>query len=291
MGSKYRLTSSAFDRKGEDQKQEPLRVFFLSVEGNDTEVEYFEQIEAYKKQLKINALVSIEVLHRSKRDTNSAPKHVIELLEEYIELRGNSEDDIINELSPAFKEKYSKEFISTYLNSPQKIHKRLRTSFETDLTLLGYDLNYRKYLMQYNGRDDKFCVVLDRDWQTHSEQNMIDCIKHCQANSYLCYITNPCFEFWLLLHLCDVKIEYASHLEDILQNKTISNNHTYVSKEVSDKAGHKKCNIHFAQNYLPNIDTAIQQANDFEINVNQLIYKIGSNLGNLFLQMRDQKNQ
>lgn len=99
MGSKYRLTSSAFLRKDEEEKISPLKVFFLSVGGNDTEKEYFQGVKILKNQLGITALVDIEVLHRSKRDTNSAPKHVLELLEEYLQLRGGTEEDIFNELA------------------------------------------------------------------------------------------------------------------------------------------------------------------------------------------------
>lgn len=41
MNNSYRLSSSAFDREKEDEKIEPLKIYFLSVEGNVTEKEYF----------------------------------------------------------------------------------------------------------------------------------------------------------------------------------------------------------------------------------------------------------
>lgn len=287
MASKYRLKSSAFIRKGEDgTPQEPRSVFFLSVEGNDTEVEYFEQIEAHKKELGIDVLVKIEVLHRSKKDTNSAPKHVIELLEEYIELRETSVEEQLNQLLPEFTKVYSKEFVKLYLDKPEEIPKRTRKEFETQLTILGYDLNYNKYLEQYNGPNDKFCVVIDRDRQNHSEKNMRDCIEHCSKNNFLCFISNPCFEFWLLLHLSDVKIEYASTLDEIKKNEKKTDQHTYVSKIVSDKAGHGKSHINFCKNYLLNIDIAIERAKSFEIDINKLIDNVGTNLGELITLMR-----
>ena len=39
MRNKYRLCSSAFDRESENEKIEPLKIFFLAVEGNRTEKE------------------------------------------------------------------------------------------------------------------------------------------------------------------------------------------------------------------------------------------------------------
>lgn len=92
-----------------------------------------------------------------------------------------------------------------FLEDESGITKRQRNEFVTDLLKIGYDINYRKYLQKYNSDLDEFGILIDRDAQTHSELNMIECIKHCKQNNYSCYIVNPCFEFWLLLHLSDVK--------------------------------------------------------------------------------------
>jgi hypothetical protein len=75
MGSKYRLKSSAFERKDESGLEDPLKVFFISVEGNDTEVKYLEGVKTYRTELGIAAIVDIEVLKRRKSDTKSAPEH------------------------------------------------------------------------------------------------------------------------------------------------------------------------------------------------------------------------
>jgi len=46
MGNVFRLKSSTmFVRADEEIKESPLRVVFLSVEGNKTERQYFEYIE------------------------------------------------------------------------------------------------------------------------------------------------------------------------------------------------------------------------------------------------------
>ncbi|MEI3532094.1 MAG: hypothetical protein V8Q90_00415 [Bacilli bacterium] len=44
MKSKYRLSSNAFKLEDEEEKIKPQKIFFLSVEGNDTEKEYFDGI-------------------------------------------------------------------------------------------------------------------------------------------------------------------------------------------------------------------------------------------------------
>ena len=50
MKNRYRLSSNAFEREDEEDKVEPQKIFFLSVEGNDTEKEYFDGISANRRQ-------------------------------------------------------------------------------------------------------------------------------------------------------------------------------------------------------------------------------------------------
>lgn len=199
----------------------------------------------------INAKVDVEVLRRGKKDTNSASQQVIELLEEYIRLREQNEDDILQEVSEQFKEMFSLDFIKQFLEDPDKLPKKQKNLFATELKKIGYDINYRKYLKKYNDELDEFAVLIDRDMQTHSESNMLECIKYCRDNGYKCYIANPCFEFWLLMHLADIEVEFGDQLDKIKENKKVSEQHTFVSKEVSDRAHHGKSGINFARKYLP----------------------------------------
>lgn len=150
MINRYRLTSTVYEREDESQKVLPEKRIFLSVEGNATEKEYFDGVSKYREKIGINAEVDVEVLRRGKKDTNSAPQQVIELLEEYIRLREQKEDDILEEISEQFKEQYSIEFIKQYLQDPNEIPKKQRNSFITELKKIGYDINYRKYLRKYN---------------------------------------------------------------------------------------------------------------------------------------------
>jgi hypothetical protein len=98
MKNKYRLSSNAFERETEEEKIKPQKIFFLSVEGNATEKEYFEGISANRRLLGINAVVDVQVLHRRRNDTNSAPQQVVELLEEYIRLRECGDESIIEDI-------------------------------------------------------------------------------------------------------------------------------------------------------------------------------------------------
>lgn len=286
MYNRYRLTSTVYDREDEAQKIIPEKRVFLSVEGNVTEKEYFDGLSKNRVKIGINAKVDVEVLRRGKKDTNSAPQQVIELLEEYIRLREQNEDDILQEVSDQFKEQFSIDFIKQFLKEPEKLPKKQKNLFVTELKKIGYDINYRKYLRKYNDELDEFAVLIDRDMQTHSKSNMFECIQYCKDKGYKCYIANPCFEFWLLMHLADIEMEFGNQLDKIKENKKVSEQHTFVSKEVSDRAHHGKGGINFAEKYLPYIDKAVSQAKKFPDNENELVDSIGCNLWRLIEELK-----
>lgn len=286
MVNKYRLSASAFERETDDEKVDIQKIIFLSVEGNVTEKEHFEGISAYRGKLGINSRVDVEVLKRSRKDTNSAPRQVVELLEEYVRLRDAGREDLLEDIPKEFIKEYGIEFIMEYLENPERIPSHKKNAFKTELMKIGYDINYRKYLKKYNHKLDEFAILIDRDIQSHSEVNMLDCINYCREKGYNCYIANPCFEFWLLLHLSDVKEEYKDDMEKIRENPKVSKHHTYVSREVSDKAHHGKGGIGFKTNYLPFIDDAIQRAKEFASEENDLLNQVGCNIWKLLEDMK-----
>lgn len=286
MMNKFRLSSNAFERESEEEKILPKKVFFISIEGNVTEKQYLRGLSKYREELGINALVNIEVLERMGSDTNSAPSQVIELLEEYLNLRKLSKDDMIREIPRKIIDDYGEDTIKQFIKDASQIDHALRNKINTELTQYGYFLSYRKHLNEFDSELDEFCVLIDRDSQNHSESNMQDCISYCKQNGYNCFISNPCFELWLLLHFSNVNEEYADKLEEIRQNNKVSASHTFVSKEVSEKAHHGKKGIGFKTKYLPRIDNAITHAKAFPSDVDELVDNIGCNIWKLIEKMR-----
>ena len=279
----YRLGSNSLFVRTNEDTVEPKRVVFLSVEGKKTEVQYLHFIEQYREQLKINAIVHIEVLRRY--DTKSDPENVLELLEEYIQFRENKMfEKIIDSLR---LKNYSTEFIKSYLEDSSSLTKKERNKFKAALKEEQLDLLYLDFLSKYQGKDDKFGIVIDRDCGSHSAKQMKSVVEKCNEKNYLCYITNPCIEFWQLLHVSDVASEYAELLEDILRNETDEKKHTFVSNLLYEKTGESKAIQvkSFEKYYLPNVDLAIGRARGFAQS-DQLLEKIGSNLGELIELLR-----
>lgn len=287
MNNKFRLSSSTYEREEENDKVNPAKIYFLSVEGNKTEKEYFEGISANRKKLGISSRIDVKVLGRSDIDTQSAPSKVIELLEEYVNLRGKGcAKEIIEIMSTTLKD-YDYEFVQQFLQDPESMDEEKRNRLQEDLKKAGYDYEYRSFLEKYDSELDEFGIVIDRDRYSNSETMMEEIINHCQKKRYVCYITNPCFEFWLLLHLSDITIEYQNRMHLIHENRKISNRHTYVSKEVSEKAHHGKKGIEFADHYLDKVHVAVERAKAFSSDEVELINNVGTNLWKLIEKMKE----
>lgn len=228
MTSRFRLTSTAFKREDEDNKIDPKRMIILSVEGDETERTYFQHLNMHLDR----TMIQIEVLRHRRGDGYSDPRHVIELLNECVDIRQGQL--IPEELPESFAEKYSREIIDAYLKNDDGLSSETRTAISEALVRIGIDLEYRRYLQTFDKETDYFAVVLDRDCGNHSRTLMEECHRLCEENGYGCFVTNPCFEFWLLLHLCDVKEEYPQEQLDAFRaNPKISSHHTVVSREVS----------------------------------------------------------
>lgn len=301
MANAFRLKSTTmFSRMDDDINEQPLRIVFLSVEGNKTERQYFEYVEKYRGKLGIKAAVHIHTLQRAKRDNLSAPENVLELLEEYLVIRKN--DGLPERLRSVIPQRYSEEFINCYLRSELNPQDDEVKEFESILAEVGYDVVYNNYLKEFKGKNDVFGIVLDRDYKSHSVSQMKKIAEQCEKKHYKLFITTPLFEFWLLLHLIDIDKLSEEELRNIKVNDGISEKHTYTSKMVSDIAGHSKSISEkiFLQTYLSKIDYAISQSKKLNTAIDALIGEdkteetkmgnIGTNLHELFELLRTDKD-
>lgn len=282
MSIPHRL--NAGNRFKRPETQSIKRVVFLSVEGEVTERRYFEFVRESRETLGIKSVVEIHVLRRG--DSSSSPEKVVELLENYLEVRNNN--DFLAEVDKLELKHYDKEFIHKYLEAPDTIDVKERRQFEGFLKEEQLDLTYLLFLNKFkgsdNGENDVFGIVIDRDAGNHSPENMARIFDECDEKGYRCFLTNPRFEFWLLLHVADVKSEYPDELE-----KMLDFNDETVDKHLLEKTGGGKKiqRKTFDTYFLPNIDTAIERANGLCISRNRLLDQLGSTLGELFELLRE----
>lgn len=282
MSIPHRL--NAGNRFERPETQSIKRVVFLSVEREVTERRYFEFVRESRETLGIKSVVEIHVLRRG--DSSSSPEKVVELLENYLEVRNNN--DFLAEVDKLELKHYDKEFIHKYLEAPDTIDVKEKRQFEGFLKEEQLDLTYLLFLNKFkgsdNGENDVFGIVIDRDAGNHSPENMARIFDECDEKGYRCFLTNPRFEFWLLLHVADVKSEYPDELE-----KMLDFNDETVDKHLLEKTGGGKKiqRKTFDTYFLPNIDTAIERANGLCTSRNELLDQLGSTLGELFELLRE----
>lgn len=280
--SRNRLRSSAFERTDDINQVNPKRMIFLSVEGDDTERNYFQHLNEKLDK----AIIQIEVLRHKKGDGYSDPNYVIELLDEYVNVRNG--EILPPGLTAEFVEKYSVDVLRAYLNDKATIAAKMQKQISEDLLALGIDIEYRRHLQKHSDDTDYFAVILDRDCGSHSRELMTACYNRCKEENYGFFISNPCFEFWLLLHLCDMATEFSQQeLELLYANTKVSGKHTKISLEVSDRAHHNKkiTSRVFEEYYYPNITKAIKQSEGFAHDFPDLFDKLGTNLSDLLKEL------
>lgn len=124
-------------------------------------------------------------------------------------------------------------------------------------------------------------AVIDRD--DHDYNAAIEYCQNHEPYQIQLFLSSPCFEFFLLLHLCD-DIKGSYDMDKIKENNKISDKHTYVSKLISDLT-HCRKGINFENNYLYNIPRAIKNAEQFEMDIKRIGASVGTNLPYLFEMM------
>lgn len=89
--------------------------------------------------------------------------------------------------------------------------------------------------------NDEFWMIVDRDdWETMHHIDFDQIIEECKdEKNFFMALSNPCFEFWLLLHNPKFQLDTLNEEERKLlwENPKISNKHNYIEKALSDVLG------------------------------------------------------
>lgn len=146
-----------------------------------------------------------------------------------------------------------------------------------------------EYLLEkydYKYEYDQLWVVWDREKVDSRKKEILKMLPKCKEKNYNIALSNPLFEFWLLMHLVDITI-YSK--EDLFANKQISQKRKYIDKELSNLLdnGFNKKKGKFNKDIITieNVKRAISQEKLFENDINKIIDNLGSNIGSLVTQI------
>ncbi len=141
--------------------------------------------------------------------------------------------------------------------------------------------------MTYAEGFDQICLIVDRDRESFlatAENNQYECVvDKCKEKGFQLYITNPCFEFWLLLHFDEV---FELDKEKLQENPRVTSKRRYAEQELRRIYPKYKKSSYQAEELVQNIDKAIQNEREFYEDIMGLENSVGSNIGKLVQKMR-----
>ena len=134
----------------------------------------------------------------------------------------------------------------------------------------------------FNENSDECWVVWDREKDEGRKKNILKIMPLCKKKNYQIAMTNPSFEFWLLLHITDIKKFDKTHL---FENNWVNTKRRFLEKKLSVllPGGFNKKRGKFNKRIVSeeNVKFALSQEKLFERELPKIINNLGSNIGDL----------
>lgn len=289
----------------------PIKKYFLVCEGKETEYIYFDAISRCKDEIGILPMIELVPIIRNYSESSwSNPEKIVDRLIlnlEEDELNYITYRTLIDRMITFFidEELLIKTPISIKMmfdelkNICLKFDKNLedkvensKDSCENFLRELG-DCNIicvvdfleigEKKNFSYEKGFDKISIIVDRDEQSFKEKQYDDVINKCAENDFVLYVSNPCFEFWLLLHFDEVK---DLDIDKIKKNPKKNKHKRYCEVELKKCLKKYKKSNYDADKLVKNVDTAISNEKRYCEDIEKLKNEVGCNIGLLIEDMR-----
>ncbi len=300
----------------------PIKKYFLAFEGMRTEVQYFTGIIDNKEFLNISTSVEIIPLLRNHPYMGwSNPMKVFERVKDTLDnLRENyrsvaaivnsiveycfensdeistrkEAEDLYNSILLIFTRDFHLNEEDNVDFSDEKIEERieeLMAKLSATIFVENLDLFIKSQFESYDPSFDEVCLIVDRDKNSFNTVQYDSLIEKCKRNNYKLYISNPCFEFWLLLHFNEV---FSIDRNLLIQNDKLiykDENNNFIKMNFAEKELRKiipsfhKTNLNFSP-FINRIDLAIANAKEFATSLENLKIGVGSNVGELIGELR-----
>lgn len=290
----------------------PKKKYFLVFEGVKTEEIYFNAI---KNKLSHNALVDIIPLIKNNSEAGfSNPEKMLEMIISNLNEQQSQvfsyqtltdwiiayikDNNILNIQEKTLKDiliKICKEKIKVkpedtvkQINLNNKLERILK--FLEDYVLYKWKSNIEEIIeeiiesgkIEYVNGYDEIAIIADRDRGSFTVEQYEKLVKDCNRKKIKLFITNPCFEFWLLMHFDAVK---TINCKTMLQNPKISGNITFCHDVLRNTFDGYKKEKYNAVLLMSKLSTAINNEKLFCEDIIGLKTNIGSNIGLLIEEL------
>lgn len=300
------------------KSDEARKKYFLVYEGSDTEVIYFDAICALREDIGISPLIELIPIIRSFSEEGwSNPKKILDRVIENLQESKESYisyESLLNRIMDYLYEtrvittsrvlakniwKTMQEICSEQLqkslydkvddieNSCKKVLDALKNQYEV-VNIVG-DISgiIREGGLTYEEGFDQICLIVDRDRESFPSKPENNQYKYvldkCREMNFFFCVTNPCFEFWLLLHFDEV---FKLDKEKLLENPRVTSKRRYVEDKLREFfPGYSKSSYR-AEPLVRDVDRAIENEKRFCEDIVELEYSVGSNIGRLLSHIR-----
>lgn len=277
--------------------------FFIASEGQTTEPRYFEKLN---QSIISENVTIINILRDYAKLGNSNPTYLIVLLQDFLsnvdscvtvsELKHKISnwdhenpgkiilDIIYGELDNIYK---SDDYRIPYDDLEELFMRLFKSEIYKDLAS-NFSLYFMAQDVTYSPVTDSLNMVIDRDKDSFSEEQYDEVVEFCNKNNVNLYVSNPNFEFWLLLHFKEVEKE---NNQTLLNNPKVNKSRRYIEKRLHDICKYTKTKFSF-EAFEENIQEAILREKNYEENVAKIKNCLGTNVGKLvekIIKVEDEK--
>lgn len=297
---------------------EAKKKYFLVYEGEETEQIYFDEVSLCRNKLGINPLIELVPVVRSYSEWGwSNPKKILDrILTNLKESKSHtvSYETLLNWIMEYLQEE---EILTTSKTQAKAMwdtllwicSEKLRVGLDDTVEdIEGTCTKIASYFVDAAGINnivedvpkiiknraityaeglDKICFIVDRDRESfvsHSGNDQYGYVlDKCLENGFGFFLSNPCFEFWLLLHFDEVMKLNTTML---LENPKVTSKRRYTEQQLRTLLpGYSKAKYD-VEKLVQKIDVAIANEKKFCEDDQALEYSIGSKVGLLIEELR-----
>lgn len=297
-------------------ESEPRKKYFLVYEGEKTELIYFDAVNDLRDAIGINPLIELTPLIRSFSEAGwSNPKQILDRVIQAVTEGQSGEITYVTLIDRVIDYLLEEELINStpqarsiakilqwyYKKENQILHSvvsdldqacEIITSFlnkASCIATISEDIPdiIKSQQLTYAEGFDKICLIVDRDRESFICKLDNDQYGYvwqtCERRKMGFYVTNPCFEFWLLLHFDQV---HNLDTDALLNNPKKTRKRRYAEHELHKLMPGFQKSAYDAHELVGKIDVAIKNEKQYCENIEKLEHTIGSNLGQLIEEMR-----
>ena len=297
------------------KSDEAKKRYFLVFEGASTEKIYFEALDNARNDVEIDPLIELVPIIRSySEDGWSNPKKILDRIIANLEEEETGQFTYESLLNRIMDYLYDEKILTTSKVQAHALWRILKEGCEKNLKRclndnvdnLVDDCNkLTEYLNQesdvvnieedisdiirasnitYDNRYDEICLIVDRDKESFlatPENNQYDYVlKTCREKGFRFYVSNPCFEFWLLLHFNEV---FDLDRDKLLENPQVTAKRRYTEHELRKLLPGYSKGKYNVETLIAKLSVALCNAKKFCQDEELLISEVGTNVAKLIL--------